>query len=551
MEGRNFQTRDSTYLQTSILTLANPGLELRYKQEIKYLHSCSFRAILWCCVVACLFQAALYSDWRMGTLGLGLGVYLCDLRAMPQRLLSCCLAVLFEIIAIKSGSIGELFGALLFSSFFSNLQADYFSGGQWRSHLLWGLVEVFALSAFGKAALIKALFALAVHVTLFSFVEKDDRMLWIMMDSFKKSDGNHKAVFNQSDQAIFIVNLARKVEYSNIAAKKTFMSHTTSLKIDEILPPSCQQAITNLLSVISSGGKAVEEVVLKPVALKFDHELLTKFAIKLEGKPISWKQANCMMLSVENISHSKAKMVLIYSRHKKAMDNLNLITREIERIYTEGQPLRRVDLERQLKARLEFLKLSFLEMSTIGIAEIEQVRFSPFEEALRAIELVIEKAYERRVEVCLTKETSIPQVVRGSIDATNVLLSCLLEFCLLEVVPSGQILLNIEVSIIPSQADTEHSLRLRYRAVFKPMNITTERLQRLFNPCKNKPDHRGRHGQDLFVDEEMSLQEICGLVNKYGASLCTFKAVLQSLEGTVDDAYVQEGAYEKVIISYS
>lgn len=281
---------------------------------------------------------------------------------------------------------------------------------------------------------------------MFAFLEKDQRLLWIMMDSYKKSEANLKSLINHSDQAFFIVNLRRTVEYANTAAR-AFMKHTASRNILEIFPANTEDALNRLISAVSAGSKAAEEVFLRPLTLKFDPELLKTYAIRLEAKPISWKQSNCILLTVFDISLDKSKKILVYSRHKKAIDNLNGITREIERTYTEELPLRRVDLERQLKARIEFEKLGFLQMSMIGTVETSLVRFSPFDEGLRTTELLIEKAFEKKVEVCLTKEASIPQVVRGSLDAAGILLSSLLEFSLMEVVQAGQVQIYLEVSV--------------------------------------------------------------------------------------------------------
>mmetsp|Transcript_7684 Transcript_7684/g.14532 ORF Transcript_7684/g.14532 Transcript_7684/m.14532 type:complete len:531 (-) Transcript_7684:9478-11070(-) len=378
-----------------------------------------------------------------------------------------------------------------------------------------------------RVSLTKALLALALHVTLFALLEKDERMLWMIMDSFKKSDANHKAIFDQSEDAVFIVNLQGKVEYANTKAK-TQMAKSPSRFIEDIFPPPCKQILARLLKTISTGGRESEEVILKPNSLNFDPAQLKDYAVKLEAKPISWKQTNCMLLTADDITYDKAKSILIYSRHKKAMNLLTIQTRELERTYSERQLLRRVDLERQLKAKLEFTKIGFLEMSTIGSAEVDLVRFSPFDECLRTIELLIEKAFERRIEVLLTKETNMPQVVRGNIEATNILTSCIVEFALCESEPGGSVHLYLEV--VPT---SEKDFRLRFRVVFKGCRVKNDRLQQLFRK------------------EPASLEETALTLAKYGLSLTIFRSVLESLEGSFDEAYVQEGSTDRTVVAYS
>lgn len=399
-------------------------------------------------------------------------------------------------------------------------------------HLLWGLLDVSVAIFIEAVPAVNALAAMAVNVVLFAFVERDGRMLWTMLDSFSKSDTAHKALFNHSTHAVYIVNLAGQVEYVNHIAKAS-SKQGISIRIQDNFPLSCRTSLDRLLHTVSTGASAAFEVILKPSSLSFEQSVLTDFAVRLEGKPISWKLANCMLLTAKDITNEKAQEILMYSRLKKANDQLNVQIRELARTYREGSTLRRVDLRRQLNARHEFLKLSYLQMSLIGNAEFEQVRFSPFEEALKSLELVTDKAYEKRIEMSLKKNPNIPQVVLGSLNATDFLLHSFAEFCLLEVTPGEQLDFFIEVAVWTSQASSGRHQRLRYRAEFRGNRLSTERLKKIFL-------------------QKLTLEETPGIVAMYGTSIVAFKSVLKSLGGYVEEAFVHKGAtHNAVVLSYT
>jgi hypothetical protein len=365
-----------------------------------------------------------------------------------------------------------------------------------------------------------------------SLLEKDDRMLWVMMDSYKKSDANHRAVFDQFEHAMFITDFQGRVEYANHKAK-AYVRLRNSRNIEDVLPPACQPYLAKLLKMVCEGERGEEEVILKPLTLQFEPEQLHEYALKLEARPISWRQTNCMMLTAEDISTYKASQILVYSQHKKAMNKINILTREAESTYTEGMPMRRVDLERQLRARVDMQKMSFVQMSSIGTVELDQHKFSPHEEALRTIELLVGKALDRQVEVILTKEGSLPQVVRGDIDSTGVLLIGALEFCFLEADASDMVNIYLEATVSSKQVAMGSTHRVKYSFAFKASSMTTERMHQ------------------LFVKESTSIDQLSEALAKYGSAVSIFKSLLQSVAGTVDDAYVQEGPSRKVVLAYS
>jgi hypothetical protein len=365
-----------------------------------------------------------------------------------------------------------------------------------------------------------------------ALLEKDERLLWIMMDAHKKSDANHRAVFNQFEHALFITDFQGRVEYANHKAK-AYVRLNEARNIEDILPQACQPYLAKLLEMVCEGDRGEEEVILKPFTLQFEPEHLQDYALRLEAKPISWRQTNCMMLIAEDISAYKAHQILVYSQHKRAMNKINILTREVESTYAEGMPLRRVDLERQLRARMDLQKMSFVQMSSIGTVELEQFKFSPYEEALRTIELLVGKALERQVEVILTKEGSLPQVVRGDIDSTSVLLIGALEFCFLEADASDLVNIYLESTVESMQVSVGSTQRVKYSLVFKASSMTTERLHQ------------------LFVKEGTSIDQLSKTIAKYGSTVSIFKSLLQSVTGIVEEAYVQEGAAKKVVLAYS
>lgn len=499
--------------------------ERKFSQEVQFIRYNSLRVAIWLVVSACLFHSLWYSDWVLGTLAIVLGVTTIFAGELPHWMLGICPTILLETILVESGSIAELLGAFLFPSIISKLYSGFLSGCHWRSHLLLGLIDVAALIHLKNVPIFNALFALAVHVAILAFVEKDTRIMWVMMDSYKKSAARHRNIIDQASQAIFIVNLQGKVVYANL--KTRAFSENVHGQIDKILPPLCRQSLTNLLQAVVRGQAKSEEVILKPQLLKFDPRQLTEYALRLEGKPISWNQANCMILTVEDITDFLAKQILTFSRHKHAFSQLNISTWELERVYSKGEALRRVDLKRQLKALNELNKVSFLQMCMIGCAETAQVKFSPFEEALKTMELVVDKANEKKIEMTLSKNANLPQVVRGNIEAASLLLSCVAEFCVFESV-IGELL---EISLQTS-AFLGHIQRVQYTVKFITSRMTTDRLH------------------EIFLAKHPTLESITQIIAKYGTTLSIFNSVLQSVGGALEDAYVQEGALSNGILSY-
>jgi hypothetical protein len=118
---RSIPTTELIYRQSPLLSLLNPALERRFSNDIKTLHSRALKLMLWLSGALSLVLGVLNSDWLLVSLAVSLAMLPRLVSRSLLRVVGIGPAILIETCLISSHSAGELLGAFVFSSFFSEV----------------------------------------------------------------------------------------------------------------------------------------------------------------------------------------------------------------------------------------------------------------------------------------------------------------------------------------------------------------------------------------------------------------------------------------------
>jgi hypothetical protein len=370
-----------------------------------------------------------------------------------------------------------------------------------------------------------------LYTALTSFVERDLRDIWVKMDSYRRAYQVHYDLFNNSKSAVLITKPDTEVVYLNAKAKSLARSMGNDLS----------QPI-KLSSLICTTAEALQKAVgrgLQGVTseLELDFSLLGNSSPKdvrvflAKVSPISWRQANCVKVSLTDISSISQQRSLVLRQTKEVAGTLNLALRAIDAAYLAKESLMTNDIYRLYTMQHSLQSNLNYQMLRVRGVELTCSPFNLRQQVISKIEETAYKALLREVELRLTYELHLPRIVIGDAEKTAHLVKTLVEFASKQAKAKSTIQLTCEYHVSPMQTETVQTIRVKLTLSFTTTQLTQEHLSRVL----------------ALTDSDASLHELAEL---HGISMALLPNMLSAVSGNVLNCYIKEGAVNRAYISF-
>ena len=529
------------YIPYPNLKFRNTQTEADYQAETFRFSKVSLRALTY----ACIGLMALL--WLQGFVGFLLAAASVSMLAGSLRvvefgpLTTRLLWVLPDCVfaaAIAGSRLSHCFCALL-PSFCVHL----FTAKHWSYFLLISLAESTLVSCYGSASGWRLVGVSALFTFVTALFERDCRNLWVLYDSYRKSEALQFRLFEESPSAVFIVTSAGKIVSFNHKAKKLAQKLN---KPTELLKTGCFQELfadeftsrfKDMISSAMRGEEEEEELFLKPLPSKLDADVLCDLAIGVKFQPTIWKNGNCVRITCSDISPFMSRRLFLMQLYKAVYGSIFTFLRGLQRLYQCNEIIQAEDMYKYNKFASTLKNTLVLQSYFLGRIELKKESYHIKNEISAQVEFATVKAEEQGVTLSVSKDPSMPLSVIGDRNKHNQLLAILLDFALEQAVQGSEVTLNCALVRRSKGSEEGQSVAL-YRVAFRSHKVDQVNLDKLFSSRKKDGSRK-------------TLQEIVGITAEYGVGLAIFDTLLAVMRGCVKDAYaVTEELDSKIVVAY-
>lgn len=373
----------------------------------------------------------------------------------------------------------------------------------------------------------------AILTGVAALFEREGRDLWVLYDSYHRSEAMHYRLFDESPSAMFIVTNTGKILTHNRQARKLakkLNKPVTILKSGTILDlfhEEFNSRFQDMISAAMKGEEEEEELFLKPLPSKLDADVLCDLAIGVKFQPTIWKNGNCVKVTCSDISSFMSRRLFLMQLYKGVYGSIVTFLRNLQKLYQSNEAIQNVDMYKYNKIANTLKNTLALQSYFLGRIELIKEHYPIKQEINRLVDFAQIKAEEKKVLLIAYKDTAIPRSVLGDKNKHNQLLTILLDFALEQAVEDSEI--ELHCSVFTEEGQT---LAL-YQVIFHSEKVDQNCLDKLFT---------ARHD-----GSRKSLQQIVGVTAEYGVGVAIFDTLLAVLRGSVKDSCVMKDGQGTVV----
>lgn len=373
--------------------------------------------------------------------------------------------------------------------------------------------------------------AFGVYTCLSALIERDSREHWVKADIFRRKCLVHTDLFSTNESAVLVTTAKTLIIYQNKKARALVkrLQSTEFAKVDDF------NALANKYGANDVLKKAVEQC-LRGETVEF--ELILNHKVKDKSQfigayvtrvcPLSWNQANCVRISLADISTIHQQRSLTLLQTKETIMNLKLALRVVDTTYANNEPLISKDVFMLHSVHQSFLHVLSMQMFSMNFAEIAMARFNLKHEIIANIQASAYRALMRDVEIKLNYEANLPKVVIGDSDRVVQLFNTLLEFTAKQAKAKSTIQIVCECHVRPKQTENQSSTTMKLTFGFVTCQLSQDELRYLF-----EDSNRGK------------MPDVTQITQLYGIGIALFPLLLKVLSGRVLVCNMQESTVSR------
>ena len=459
MRRRNLFTGEKSYSQLPTLCFAEAPTETRYAQERFRFAQISTHLWQWCLAVAVALA------WGCEVVGLpqaltalGLLWVAGRVRGWLQRRVAWALADVWVGYIFSTPSDSWTFTDSLFALFpgflISTSHTDLFLLRHWSQGLLASVAEGCILTMFVPVGCGQLVAPVMLWTSVAAFLEKDQRDLWTLGDSYKRSEQHYEHCFNGALEAVFIVRFDGRILHCNFGAKNLRRQITKPgsdlSKIQSLFQDENSVKIKDMLEAAVKGETDEKEIILKKLPMNCTHpEELKGLGLQIRSQPLLWKRDRAVMLTCEDVSLYISRRVFLASIYKQLHSSVLDFSEEMESLHYTHSMLDARSLHRFHCLSNEYGNALILQFYVLGRAELKKEGFNARSEVENVMELSSLQASDSKVDLLLTREDGFPTSVCGDKIKHEKLLNNILAFVISNAKPRSEVslLCSVEVSL--------------------------------------------------------------------------------------------------------
>ena len=537
---RSLYTGDPRYIPYPHLKFRNSQTETDFQRETYRFAQSSLRALA---VSAAVLTVLLWVKGLLGFLStlVCLGGVAGSVKAGPYGPWAVRLVwIVPELVlggAVAGPKVAESFAALLPSLCTRTFQTDLFTLKHWSTYLFLALTEALVFSLTSTASSLHLTCIVLALACVLSLFEREFRDLWVVYDSYHRSEALYYRLFEESPNAIFIVTSGGKVVAHNRQARKLVQKLKKPLTLmqtgsfQDLFAEEFTTRFQDMIAAAMKGEEEEEELFLKPLPSKLDADVLCDLAIGVKFQPTIWKNGNCVKVTCSDISPFMSRRLFLMQLYKGVYGSIYAFLRNLQKLYQCNEAIQSVDMYKYNKIASTLKNTLVLQSYFLGRIELKKENYHIKNEITSQVNFAHIKAEDKGVILTTSRDTAMPLSVLGDKSKHNQLLAVLLDFALEQADKGTEVALHCSVALEDGQALAV------YRVMFLCERMEQKTLDKLFT---------GR--QD---GSRKTLQQIVGITAEYGVGVAIFDTLLAVMRGCVKDSLVvSEEHCNQVIIAY-
>jgi hypothetical protein len=287
---------------------------------------------------------------------------------------------------------------------------------------------------------------LAISVVLYSFAERYVVDLWILEDSYKKSNMLHWDLLNSFKEGTLIVDLQGQVKYYNKAVYAFIQPRCSLLNLDvRTLFPNLD--FNSIIQSCEKEGFKQTKVFLTASPKDSINSSQRVLAYNLSAEQMSWVGGNCIKITLEDATSTAKQEGLTLKGLIDLQNSYSIMARELERSFKYEEPIQKEDLKRLKSTAYCMNSVLSWQMICLGGIEFNHRLFNIRDQVLETIDTTASRHLDRLDDIILTFDTSFPTGVVADLAHHGELLKALLGFVLQTVSEGGSIKLYCDVAV--------------------------------------------------------------------------------------------------------
>ena len=552
MRRRNLFTSDPSYSQSWSLDFCSPVTERRYQSD-----SARMRKDLLCIwtvgvavVLGLLAATQVVSVGEtmvvVGVLGASVGVRLED--PLRQRLMWCMPNLLLShlyFLATQPSPWSQSDEFLrIFPSFLtSNSHTGFYTVRRWPISLLISFSESLLFSAISGISVWDATEVVVVFGVGYVLVARDFQDLWVLFDSYKRSEGHFQEVFNGAVEARFVTDKDGIILYCNTAGRRFAGAlgqssiHYSSTPLISLFSEENTAKLQEMLQTASKGESDEKEFILKRIAPgSIDASQIKSLGVEVRSQPMQWKRTEALLFSFEDVSLYIARRLFLTSIYRKLSVSISDFSSTVSRLVSSQQPPSATDISSLYFLYTDYSNSLLLQYYILGRVELRKEVFNLRTELENVLEFASFRSFDRNIDLSLTRQDGLPTTVFADKQRHSQLLMNLLVFSVEHAKESSEVTVTCAVEGIK-----DGEMMVNYKVAFLTNNLTQSDLESVLITRKGECTRR-------------SLLDLLRFSDRFGVGIIVFDILVLTLRGYTTVASVvteSPGRASKALISFS
>mmetsp|Transcript_13718 Transcript_13718/g.25868 ORF Transcript_13718/g.25868 Transcript_13718/m.25868 type:complete len:662 (-) Transcript_13718:331-2316(-) len=478
---RSLYTGHSQYTQHRYLKFRDSSTETRYQSDFNRMFRQSNSNPLSALIFIGLYTLGGQFDY----IGFLTGLFVVVVLNITQpkspylhRVLEQPSILFWELGMLHSHSTSEMIGILL-PSFLLNRSLLH----NWREGGVSLVLDVLLLSVFKEGLLINGLLAVLVLTHVEALLEKDSRDLWVMYDSFKKSDSLMTLLIQNLEIPIFVLNQGASVIFNNRAAESLIKDlNETDGKAKgncfySFVDTCFRSRLKTIVDEVSTEKKYIRYECWSSNSPQRDvGRIVPRVALELTLSPQSWLEGNSVLVTCRDKSENIGRHSVVTQLIELILPASKFLTQEFTRKLKFQDNVRKEDLVRLNRLQMDIQGLHLISSFCANRIEMKTEMFNPLNELKNFIEFTSIKSFRKKVDVSLKTAKPLPKFVSAIRSTFDLLFDSLLNFAVDFAEASSTVEVKLS-SIIGSKTkvDIEHEIN------FKSSTLSKEEFERQFS----------------------------------------------------------------------
>ncbi|CAG9327125.1 unnamed protein product [Blepharisma stoltei] len=479
--------KDAWFSKNMLLEFLLPSIEKKFQEDTR---SCliTYKRYSWACFIfLSILSASLldFYDERVAISAISLIPFfgLTHINIHIKRLIAEFACIQFHLRNIETSNLLENIGALFPCFCFTFLCIK-----QWKYTLFYSIFEAIIVFIYTGQNLRGMIFTSIFYTVISVIFENDYRNIWIRYSCTKKRCDEFENITENSHSAVYILNKEGGISYYN---KKALAIAEQNGKPENMLKYGRFQDIFDddrsswanslILNAYKAEGEARDEesTIFKNLT-DFNSTNVQNSGFIIKTDIVKWYDQEKIRITFIDVSIWFLNRFLLIKSYKDLQALAEKLLNKLIKCYEKEQPLSSKFLAEFNLLKNEMRGLHLFQSYCLKRIEFKSDYLDFFIEAHNVIEMLFQKASQKRISISLARADNYPKSSFGDKAFYSCILNALINFLIEKADDDSE----LSISIIPKMVD-ENEYLLEHYFEFTSHSASLEEFEEIFQIKQN------------------------------------------------------------------